>query len=110
MGKPYITFRPCNAGGARLRAPRPIGYCSVGRRRSIREPPCVSQVPSCCAGEPGDETTEAVKAFQNDFKLTETGTLAPPDRMRLANLAREKLYSFLNLGARFSTKAAMPSF
>jgi len=42
------------------------------------------------SGEPGDKVTEAVKAFQKDLKLKDTGTLAPPDRMRLASLAKEK--------------------
>lgn len=41
-------------------------------------------------GEAGDKVTDAVKAFQKDFKLKDTGTLAPGDRMLLANLAKEK--------------------
>jgi hypothetical protein len=41
-------------------------------------------------GEPGDKVTDAVKAYQKDSKLKDTGTLTPPDRMRLASLAKEK--------------------
>jgi hypothetical protein len=41
-------------------------------------------------GEPGDKVTDAVKAFQKDLMLKDTGSLAPPDRMRLTRIAKEK--------------------
>jgi S1-C subfamily serine protease len=41
-------------------------------------------------GEPNDKTTAAIKAFQKDFKFKETGTLAPNERLLLANMAKNK--------------------
>jgi peptidoglycan hydrolase-like protein with peptidoglycan-binding domain len=41
-------------------------------------------------GEANDRTTAAIKAFQKDRRLKETGTLAPPERAQLAGLSKEK--------------------
>jgi peptidoglycan hydrolase-like protein with peptidoglycan-binding domain len=41
-------------------------------------------------GEANDKTTAAIKAFQKDHGLRETGTLAPPERAQLAASSKEK--------------------
>jgi peptidoglycan hydrolase-like protein with peptidoglycan-binding domain len=41
-------------------------------------------------GEANDKTTAAIKTFQKDHGLKETGTLAPPERAQLAASSKEK--------------------
>jgi peptidoglycan hydrolase-like protein with peptidoglycan-binding domain len=41
-------------------------------------------------GEANDKTTAAIKSFQKDHGLKETGTLAPPERTLLAASSKEK--------------------
>ncbi|HEY4405141.1 MAG TPA: serine protease [Xanthobacteraceae bacterium] len=41
-------------------------------------------------GEANDKTVAAIKAFQKDRGLKETGTLAPPERAQLGALSKEK--------------------
>ncbi len=41
-------------------------------------------------GEANDRTTAAIKTFQKDRQLKETGTLVPPERAQLGALSKEK--------------------
>src|SRR5258708_15810157 len=41
-------------------------------------------------GEANDKTSAAVKSFQKDHRVKETGTLAPPERAQLCALSKEK--------------------
>jgi hypothetical protein len=70
---------------------QPGGGASVAERALIQlDLAWIGAYNGLVTGEINDRTTAAIKAFQKDHALKETGTLAPPERAQLAALSKEK--------------------
>jgi peptidoglycan hydrolase-like protein with peptidoglycan-binding domain len=97
-GHPAATVAKPVAGDAKIDSKKkaaPAGRDSAGISQGERaltqfDLAWVGAYNGLITGEANDKTTAAIKAFQKDHALKETGTLAPRERAQLAAWSKEK--------------------